>query len=258
MDGGRRMRRSGDGQHTCRFTTIGLGLGAPGAMDSACVLLWAELPYQPIPSSLLLCELFLLHGTVLYILLKWFNRSHRTHLINIIYVQIFIVANFVVKVDARHNNTPDTCRTSEELYAPYLEAKSGGRGSTLASITVGLQIVLATDATTQCRTHPGIATPQIHAGHPRRTIYTLFRCEEWWRGQYYDIYNRGYANRSRYHPMWEPSWTATISTPGRQTTSLVPPSWPIDTNRWHYIVTGYHGRDGKNVLFKDLPRRRAS
>ena len=56
---------------------------------------------------------------------------------------------------------------------------------------------------------PGVTTPQIHAGHPRRTIGTLFRNEEWWRDQYHDIYNCGYALRPRYHPMWEPSWIET-------------------------------------------------
>ena len=49
--------------------------------------------------------------------------------------------------------------------------------------------------------------PQIHAGRPSRTICTLYRNEEWWRDQYYDINDRGYALRPRYHPMWEPSWT---------------------------------------------------
>ena len=37
-------------------------------------------------------------------------------------------------------------------------------------------------------------------------IGTLFRNEEWWRDQYYEIYNHGYELRPRYHPNWEPSW----------------------------------------------------
>ena len=53
---------------------------------------------------------------------------------------------------------------------------------------------------------PGLTTPQIQAGQTIRTIGTLFRNEEWWRDQYYDIYNRGYQLRPRYHPSWEPSW----------------------------------------------------
>ena len=56
---------------------------------------------------------------------------------------------------------------------------------------------------------PGILTSHTHAGQSSRTIGTLFRNEEWWRDQYYDIYNHGYALRPRYHPMWEPSWIAT-------------------------------------------------
>ena len=56
---------------------------------------------------------------------------------------------------------------------------------------------------------PGNITPQILAGQLGRTIGTLFRNEEWWRDQYYDIYNCGYALRPRYHPMWEPSWLGT-------------------------------------------------
>ena len=64
----------------------------------------------------------------------------------------------------------------EERYAPYLDVKSGGGGSTM------------------------------------------------------NIYNRGYANRSRYHPMWKPSWTATgkdfYSLKTDDLASLVLSSWP--------------------------------
>ena len=52
-------------------------------------------------------------------------------------------------------------------------------------------------------------TPQFDAGQSRqtiRTIGTLFKNEEWWRDQYYDIHNRGYELRPRYHPNWQPSW----------------------------------------------------
>jgi hypothetical protein len=53
---------------------------------------------------------------------------------------------------------------------------------------------------------PSFTAPQIHAGQTRRVIGTLFRNEEWWKDQYYDIYDRGYDLRPRYHPNWEPSW----------------------------------------------------
>jgi hypothetical protein len=53
---------------------------------------------------------------------------------------------------------------------------------------------------------PTLTTPQTHAGQTRRAIGTLFINEEWWRDQYYDIHNRGYDLRPRYHPNWEPSW----------------------------------------------------
>ena len=56
---------------------------------------------------------------------------------------------------------------------------------------------------------PGTIASQIHARLPTGTIVTLFRNEEWWRDQYYDIYNSGFALRPRYHPTWEPSWVAT-------------------------------------------------
>src|SRR6266436_2823929 len=48
--------------------------------------------------------------------------------------------------------------------------------------------------------------PQTYAARPASTIGTLFRNEEWWRDQYYDIYHCGYDLRPRYHPHWEPSW----------------------------------------------------
>ena len=35
---------------------------------------------------------------------------------------------------------------------------------------------------------------------------TLVKSELWWRDHYYDLQNRGYKLRSRYHPGWEPSW----------------------------------------------------
>jgi hypothetical protein len=55
-----------------------------------------------------------------------------------------------------------------------------------------------------------VTTPQnqaqIDAGQTIRTIGTLFRTEEWWKDQYYDIHDRGYELRPRYHPKWQPSW----------------------------------------------------
>jgi len=77
---------------------------------------------------------------------------------------------------------------------------------------------------------PGITTPQFHVGQPSRTIGTLYRNEEWWRDQYYDIYNRGYALRPRYLPMWEPSWIETgkdfFSTEdGQPSIVSIPLSW---------------------------------
>ena len=56
---------------------------------------------------------------------------------------------------------------------------------------------------------PSPTAPQFDAGQSRqtiRTIGTLFKNEEWWRDQYYDIHNRGYELRPRYHPNWQPSW----------------------------------------------------
>ena len=56
---------------------------------------------------------------------------------------------------------------------------------------------------------PSPTSPQFDAGQSRqttRTIGTLFKNEEWWRDQYYDIHNRGYELRPRYHPNWQPSW----------------------------------------------------
>ena len=35
---------------------------------------------------------------------------------------------------------------------------------------------------------------------------TLVKSELWWRDHYYDILDRGYKLRPRYHPQWEPSW----------------------------------------------------
>ncbi len=35
---------------------------------------------------------------------------------------------------------------------------------------------------------------------------TLVNSELWWRDRYYDIQERGYKLRPRYHPRWEPSW----------------------------------------------------
>ena len=35
---------------------------------------------------------------------------------------------------------------------------------------------------------------------------TLVKSEEWWRDHYYDILERGYKLRPRYHPRWVPSW----------------------------------------------------
>ncbi len=37
-------------------------------------------------------------------------------------------------------------------------------------------------------------------------IGTLVKSELWWRAHYYDIEERGYKLRPRYHPRWEPSW----------------------------------------------------
>ncbi|KAH9038042.1 hypothetical protein EDB83DRAFT_2268129, partial [Lactarius deliciosus] len=37
-------------------------------------------------------------------------------------------------------------------------------------------------------------------------IGTLVKSELWWRDHFYDIEERGYKLRPRYHPHWEPSW----------------------------------------------------
>ena len=65
-----------------------------------------ELPYRSPP--LLLRDQFLLQGVALW----YIDRP--TLLTDITYVQIFIAANFVIKVDAQHSNIPDTCRTAQQ------------------------------------------------------------------------------------------------------------------------------------------------
>ncbi len=39
-----------------------------------------------------------------------------------------------------------------------------------------------------------------------RRAGTLVKSEEWWRDHYVDIGRHGYKLRSRYDPLWEPSW----------------------------------------------------
>jgi hypothetical protein len=52
---------------------------------------------------------------------------------------------------------------------------------------------------------PDIISPG-DVGRTSRSIGTLFRSEQWWKDQYYDINRDGYELRPRYHPDWEPSW----------------------------------------------------
>ncbi len=109
---------------------------------------------------------------------------------------------------------------------------------------------------------PGISTPRIHAEQANRTIGTLFRNEEWWRDQYYDIYNRGYALRPRYHPMWEPSWMASgkdffavedgqpsiVSTPPLSALTILMDG----TTQFRATMDATRRRDGKHVMRKKI------
>ncbi|KAH9970468.1 hypothetical protein BJV74DRAFT_259645 [Russula compacta] len=51
-----------------------------------------------------------------------------------------------------------------------------------------------------------LATDNPESFRGTRQRGTLVTSEEWWRDHYNDIERRGYRLRSRYHPLWEPSW----------------------------------------------------
>ena len=48
--------------------------------------------------------------------------------------------------------------------------------------------------------------PDSHTPASTRLVGTLVKSEEWWRDRYVDIGKHGYKLRSRYNPLWEPSW----------------------------------------------------